>query len=102
MNNKKLPPIGVTCKIAEKTQYFTHDKPVGHEVKMYAHFTDDRWTEMAAYVCDKGKVGGVGVARLFEYDDERSLAIKEMMSFGSVDPEEFCGSLYDNGWRKKD
>lgn len=31
---------------------------------------------------------------------EKEKAVKQMMEYGSVDPIEFCESLYENGYRK--
>ena len=61
----ELPPVGTVCQIAPSTEYLHISYPEGSEVKVYSNFTDDRGAELAAFVCSKGKIGGVAIGKCF-------------------------------------
>jgi len=76
-----MPPIGTICEIAASTPNLTIKQPEGAIVKIYAHFTDDRGVELAAFVDSKGRVGGVCIGKCFrplrsESDKKRELLIE--------------------------
>ena len=60
-----LPPVGTVCEIAASTPQLHINHPEGSVVKIYAHFTDDRGIELAAFVDEIGKVGGVCTYKCF-------------------------------------
>lgn len=114
-NGKGLPPVGTVCEIAGSAEFFHNRHPEGVKVKIYAHFTDDRGVELAAFTDDIGQVGGVGIAKCFRQirtpeqiaAEEREASIKAMMA---LNPDEnpnqtlskwLCEALYDAGYRKQ-
>jgi len=94
-----LPPVGCECEIAPTDEYFKHDKPAGHQVKIYSNFVDDRGCEMAAFVDKKGRLGGVGVARMFRsLRTEREKAIDAAVDI-MIGPAPFGG---EPGYMRQD
>jgi hypothetical protein len=109
-----LPPVGVVCEIAGSSEYFHNRHPEGVEVKIYAHFTDDRGVELAAFTDGIGQVGGVGIAKCFRpirtpeqiEAQARTEAIDDMIKALGMDnagTAEYirCGLIYDAGYRKQ-
>lgn len=94
-NGEGLPPVGVVCEIAESTTYLHIGHPEGAVVKIYAHFTDDRGVELAAFVDSVGKVGGVCTSKCFrpirsEADRKRDEVIAKLT-------DAICGEVPDTG-----
>jgi len=76
-----MPPVGTVCEIAPSTPHLHIKHPEGSVVKIYAHFTDDRGIELAAFVDEIGKVGGVCTSKCFrplktQEDKKRELLIE--------------------------
>jgi hypothetical protein len=83
-NGEGLPPAGAVCEIAESSEHLSIRYQAGTVVRIYANFTDDRGVELAAFVDDFGRVGGVAIAKCFRpirseedraVDDVKQLAI---------------------------
>jgi hypothetical protein len=78
-NGEGLPPVGTVCEIAESSQHLSIRYQVGTVVKIYANFTDDRGVELAAFVDDFGRVGGVAIAKCFRpIHSEEDQAVEEI------------------------
>ncbi|MFY4330898.1 hypothetical protein ACM91S_19295 [Enterobacter hormaechei] len=76
-----MPPVGTVCEIAASTPQLHIKHPEGSVVKIYAYFTDDRGIELAAFVDEIGKVGGVCTSKCFrplktQEDKKRELLIE--------------------------
>lgn len=113
-NGTGLPTVGTVCEIAASTEFLKVGYPEGTKVKIYANFTDDRGVELAAFVDEIGKVGGVAIAKCFRpirtpeqiAAEKRKAAVDEMRAmfkFSDAQQEMLravCYSLYDAGYRK--
>lgn len=62
----EFPPVGCYAEIAESTDYVNISYERGKRVKVYAHFTSDRGTELAAFVSDDHLCGGVAIGECFK------------------------------------
>lgn len=99
-NGEGMPPVGVVCEIAESTTYLHIGHPEGAVVKIYAHFTDDRGVELAAFVDSVGKVGGVCTSKCFrpirsEAERKRDEAVAALKQHKPQLVGELAGYLYD-------
>ena len=105
----KAVEVGATYEIAASTPYLNIGYPEGTKVKIYSIFVDDRGVELAAFVCTKGKIGGVATPECFRLIlTEEDKAVEEMsrLSFSRMTKEEidqdkdFCRRLYKAGYIK--
>lgn len=101
--------VGVVYQIAESSDDCSHNEPVGHQVKIYSKFTDDRGIELFAYVDSLGVVGGIATAKLFRpIKTEREKGIEALTAIlakgvGDCEPDEYLAAqVYDAGYRKHD
>lgn len=96
-----LPPVGSYVEISESTEYLKIRYEAGSVVKVYAVFTDGRGVNLAAFVDDCGKVGGIATAECFKpIQTEREKFIDVVGDI--LDCHEYShelGEAYDAGYR---
>lgn len=99
-----LPPVGAVAAISKSTKYMTITYPHGAEVKIYAHFTDDRGTLLAAFINSAATVGGVAVAEAFEpvltpAQKELAARIITVAHMKELFKDDGIWGIYDAGYR---
>ena len=110
-DGKGMPPVGAVVEIAASTKYLTIDYPEGTKVKIYAHFSDDRGVDLAAFIDAIGKVGGIAIAKCFRplsptpeqiAKEDRSAAVSEICSLLNESMTTFgmACAVYDAVYRK--